>query len=119
MSQENVGTVEPVTDEQVSAIAKSLTDNQVAVLVEARSFTAERRNISGAQDMHWYHRGKFGFGISKRTALSLSAKSLVKQSIWEQWSYDTQFVMLTELGYRVAEVLAQRSRKFTGNDQNE
>ena len=119
MSQENVGAINAVSDEQINAIAKSLTDNQVAVLVEAHTYTVERRKISGAQDMHWYHRGKFGFGISKRTALSLSAKGLVKQSIWEQWSYDTQFVMLTELGYRVAEILAQRSKKFTGKNRHE
>lgn len=116
MSQENNVSAPPSSDEQVNVIIKSLTDNQVAVLVEALAHTSERRKISGAQDMHWYHRGKFGFGISKRTALSLSDKGLVKQSIWEQWFYDTQFVMLTELGYRVAQILAQRSKKFTGKN---
>lgn len=119
MSQEKNGVTESATEEQIKALGKSLTDNQVAVLVEARAFTEGRRAISGGQDMHWYHRGKFGFGISKRTALSLLEKGLVQQSIWEQWSYDTQFVMLTELGYRVAEILAQRSKKFTGKNRND
>lgn len=94
------GTADQVVD--IELAAKSLTANQQAVLIEAMTFSYDQNRHSGSKEQCWYHRGKFGFGISRRTAASLVDKGLVHQSIWEQWHRDTQFVQLTRAGHAVA-----------------
>lgn len=108
-----IDTATPTTQlsyEQINDICRSVSAGQAAVLVEAYDFTIAKNSSSSGDSMHWYHRGKFGFGITKRTAKALSDKGLVQESIWEQWFYDTQFVRLTARGFVVAEALAERQK---------
>lgn len=111
MTTDNASQANALSDEQVNAICKSLTATQAKVLVEAYNFTVSTNKVAGTSAMHWYHRGKFGFGISRRTAQALFDKSLAQQSVWEQWFYDTQFIKLTSHGYAVAASLAAKQKE--------
>lgn len=95
----------------IDLAAKSLTPNQQAVLIEAMTFSYDQNRRSGSKEQCWYHRGKFGFGISRRTAASLVEKGLAHQSIWEQWHRDTQFVQLTRAGHAVALKLSGKTEQ--------
>lgn len=111
MSTDIANNTNTMSDEAVASVCKSLTATQAKVLVEAYNFTVATNKVAGTSAMHWYHRGKFGFGISRRTAQALFDKGLAQQSVWEQWFYDTQFIKLTSLGYVVAASLASKRKE--------
>jgi hypothetical protein len=114
MAEQETITGDNVNAEDVPALVKKMTANQADVLLEALDFASKRQSAGGVIEMQWYHRGKHGFGISRRTALSLKEKGLAQEAIWEQWHRDTQFVKLTPLGQSVAQALLTKNRAFKG-----
>lgn len=96
-------------DAAIEQMVKSLSKNQVEVLVEALDFSIQFNAKSKSEGMQWYKRGDHGFGISRRTVQSLQDKGLVMATVWEQWHRDTQFVRLTKSGVGVAMALKQKA----------
>lgn len=112
MAEQEIIPGDTVNAADVPALAKKMTSNQTDVLLEALDFASKRQSAGGVIEMQWYHRGRHGFGISRRTALSLKEKGLAQEAVWEQWHRDTQFVKLTPLGQRVAEALRKKHQRF-------
>lgn len=87
--------------------ATGLSQAQQTVLLEALRHTLNSSVRCGRADYPPYHRGHFGFGIRRRTAVALAKRGLVTEWVQDKWMIPTQYVELTEYGFQVAMAVAE------------
>lgn len=88
-------------------MAIDLSSAQKKVLIEALQHTMHEARRKGAPGYPLYHRGYYGFGITRGTAAVLARQKLVTSVIEDHCGVLTQRVALTGYGFQVAMAIAE------------